>query len=289
MITSATNLVDTMRRLGDATSRNLEYSYNPRVPVSYGEATITESNLLELCLHHSDVIFLRQISSHEESKVGADWEWYLIGRKRTLAMRVQAKRVQRDNKLRIKHVAGKSGRMQYDLLVESAEENNMRPMYCIYCTESQRRLWKQVERLETGCLLADARNMSVHTFSLNSIEHMCWPWHLFFAFSRPEWEGYYHRQLKVVPKKIGFKLPSPILWDFPNISDLHEETKGHKNPPGVWDNKKLDLPVSFADGDSRWIGVHEHDRFRQPEFRARGQVVIDLRWLEPEHIPSLVC
>ena len=278
-----------MRRLGDATSRNLKYSYNPRVPVSYGETTITESNLLELCLFHSDVIFLRQISSHEESKVGADWEWYLIGRKRTLAMRVQAKRVQRDNKLRIKHVAGKSGRLQYDLLIESAEKDNMRPMYCIYCTESQRRLWKQVESLETGCLLADARNLSKHTSSLNSIEHMCWPWHLFFAPGRLEWGRYYHRQLKAVPKKIGFKLPSPNMWDFPIISELHEDAKRRDNPPGVWENDVLDLPRSFADSDAQWIGVHEHERIRTPEFRARGQVVIDLRRLEPEHTPSLVC
>ena len=136
MITTATNLVDTMRYLGDATSRNLGFSYNTEVPVSYGEETITESNLLELWRHHSNVIYLEQKTKHEESKVGADWEWYLIGRKRTLAMRVQAKRVQSNGVLKINHTVGRSGLQQYKLLIESAAEADMRPMYCISIVRS---------------------------------------------------------------------------------------------------------------------------------------------------------
>ena len=136
MITTATNLVDTMRYLGDATSRNLGFSYNTEVPVSYGEETITESNLLELWRHHSNVIYLEQKTKHEESKVGADWEWHLIGRKRTLAMRVQAKRVQSNGVLKINHTVGRSGLQQYKLLIESAAEADMRPMYCISIVRS---------------------------------------------------------------------------------------------------------------------------------------------------------
>ena len=42
------NMVTTFRELGDATSRNLEFSHHPDVYVSYGEETITETNLLEI-------------------------------------------------------------------------------------------------------------------------------------------------------------------------------------------------------------------------------------------------
>ena len=79
----------------------LEFSYRPDVPVSYGEETITESNLLELRRRHSDVVHLRTLTRHQESKLGGDWEWYIVGRKRTLKMRVQAKRVTCNDMLRI--------------------------------------------------------------------------------------------------------------------------------------------------------------------------------------------
>ena len=67
-----------MNHLGDTTSRNLEFSYRRNVPVSSGEETITESNLLELRRHHSDVIHLRTFSKFPELKNGADREWCTI-------------------------------------------------------------------------------------------------------------------------------------------------------------------------------------------------------------------
>ena len=130
--------MSTMVHLGDATSRNLEFSYRPDVPVSYGEETITESNLLELRRRHPDVVHLRTFSKHRESEIGADWEWYIVGRKHTLRMRVQAKRVQRNGVLKIRHAVGRSGRQQRELLIRKAQADRMRPMYCIYCTEGQR-------------------------------------------------------------------------------------------------------------------------------------------------------
>ena len=107
--TSPAKLVSTLEHLGDLTSRNLEYSYRPDVPVSYGEETITETNLLELRRRHSDVVHLRTFSKHQESKIGADCVWYIVGDKRTLKMRVQAKRVQRNGVLKIRHAVGLSG------------------------------------------------------------------------------------------------------------------------------------------------------------------------------------
>ena len=174
-----------MKYLGDATSRNLEFSYRPDVPISYGEETITESNLLELRRRHSDVIYLRTFSKHRESKIGSDWEWYIVGHKCTLKIRVQAKRVQSNNVLKIPYTVAGSGSQQRKLLIESAQAARMRPMYCIYSTESQRRLWSQRGNLQTGCLLADAGKLPLYTGRLSYIEWACWPWHYLFGAFPP--------------------------------------------------------------------------------------------------------
>ena len=61
-------------------------------------------------------------------------------------MRVQAKRVQCNDTLRIKHKVASSGLQQRQLLIGEAKDDNMKPVYCIYCTERQRRIWKQANR-----------------------------------------------------------------------------------------------------------------------------------------------
>ena len=186
MSTSLLGLLDTLKHLGVVTSRNLEFSYRSDVPVSYGEETITESNLLELRRRHSDVVHLNTFSKHQESRIGADWAWYIVGRKRTLRMRVQAKRIQRNGVLRIRHTVGSSGRQQRDLLIQAAQADRMRPMYCIYCTEPQRSLWRRRPGWpDSGCLLADAGNLPLHTRSLDSVEWACWPWHFLFESFPP--------------------------------------------------------------------------------------------------------
>ena len=49
----------TFLELGDATSRNLEFSHCDDVWVSYGEETITETNLLEISRRHPGVVHVR--------------------------------------------------------------------------------------------------------------------------------------------------------------------------------------------------------------------------------------
>ena len=46
------DLALTFLELGDATSRNLEFSHADNVWVNYGEETITETNLLEIARRH---------------------------------------------------------------------------------------------------------------------------------------------------------------------------------------------------------------------------------------------
>ena len=102
-------------------------------------------------------------------------------------MRVQAKRVQCNDTLRIKHKVASSGLQQRQLLIGEAKDDNMKPVYCIYCTERQRRIWKQAksamfEGFQAGCLLADASGVPLTTIKLEEIEAKCIPWH--YRFSR---------------------------------------------------------------------------------------------------------
>lgn len=289
MNTTPAILVSTLEHLGDVTSRNLEYSYRPDVPVSYGEETITESNLLELRRCHSDVVHLRTFSKYQESKIGADWEWYIVGHKRTLRMRVQAKRVQRNGVLKIHHTVASSGRQQRELLIEAAQVNRMRPMYCIYCTEDQRHLWRQRSPFQRGCLLADARNLSSHTRSLSSVELACWPWHyLFEAFPPFIMFDYFMPSEESEVTRYELPFHQPLKWDAPRILDLNENTEWKYDSTGVEDTTQLDLERVAVDNSEEMSREAEYERKRQIDEGVQRMVAIDVRSLSfPEHAPQL--
>ena len=176
----------TFLELADATSLNLEFSHLDGVHISYGEETITESNLLAIRRRHQNLVRVHTFTRRKEAQVGADWEWHLVGQKYTLSMRVQAKRVQSDGKLKIKHKIRSTGLFQYDQLMSAARANNMMPIYCIYCTAPQRSKWKHqhysgnCREYQTGCLLAAADHVPNATVRLDQIESMSIPWHYLF-------------------------------------------------------------------------------------------------------------
>lgn len=282
MITTVAGLSCTLKRLGDATSRNLAFSYLPNVPVSYGEETITESNLLELKRRHSDLVYLHTFSKHAESKVGADWEWHIVGRRRTLSMRVQAKRVTCEEVLRIRHTVRRSSQ-QRDLLLRSAQEDRVRPMYCIYCTESQRRIFKQQGALQTGCLLADARDVPLNTRSLRHVEWACWPWHYLIMDIRPihAVDKFFPREMAELTAQDGS--PQPLIWNAPSILDLNQDTERKYDLTGVHDTTLLDEERVRRDGAEDVPGDIGYDREDRVYRRVRGKVAIDVRPLESEH------
>ena len=169
-------------------------------------------------------------------------------------MRVQAKRVQSDDKLKIKHEVKSSGEQQHDLLLDGATADNVKPLYCIYCTEPQRSLWTQSHprSYQTGCLLADANDVSVTTKKLGEIECKCIPWHYLFEqakFTRfARWE---HELIGVVPgRAVSFLRDIVSLsvddsggadrgrrreegWNAPTIADLNRGWDDNFDPTGV--------------------------------------------------------
>ena len=233
-----------------------------------------------------------------EAKNGADWEWHIIGRKRTLKMRVQAKRLQRNDVLKIKHTVKSSGKQQRQLLIDGANADNMKPVYCIYCTEPQRKIWKQAaarhmfESYQTGCLLADAYYVPLTSRKLNEIEDKCIPWHFLFKrsafvhqkheFIEEDYEGHIAFLTRVYSaQSFPFEADemSPTLdtrWNAPTIDDLNEETKRDFDWTGVEDTKEEDrerLRPETAEGQRR----NQYDRDRLRERGVHRMMVINVQ------------
>jgi hypothetical protein len=178
------SLLYSLLELGHATSQNLGFAHQTNVHVSYGEETITETNLLELRRRHPTIIKLTTFAKQVEAHNGADWEWHIIGRAWTFRMRVQAKRIQKDGKLKIPHKVKSSGEQQIDLLLEHAKNDGLKPVYCLYSAERQRTFWQKssvsegIEAFEAGCLLASAHTVKAKMpKKLSEIENDCVPWH----------------------------------------------------------------------------------------------------------------
>ena len=260
------NLVKTFLELGDATSRNLKFSHRPDVYVSYGEETITETNLLEIRRRHSDRVHLETFSKKKESQSGADWEWHIIGNSLTLKMRVQAKRTRWDkDRLIIKY------NDQRQQLLEMSKCKNMKPIYCIYCTEPQRSIWMQAqesddfEGFQAGCLLADANDVPETTKNLYEIEDKCIPWHHLFKreeFVRRKSDGLISAH---VTRAVGLddtdRDPITTRWKAPTIEDLHHgQGDSDFDHTGVYEtnvdeiSRSIDSPVRHTRISNR--GTH---------------------------------
>ena len=300
------NIVTTFLELGNATSHNLEFSHSKNVFVSYGEETITENNLLEIRRRHPDRVHIETFSKAKEAKSGADWEWHILGQKLTLKMRVQAKRVQRDGKLKIKHKVKSSGMQQRDLLLARAEADRVKPLYCIYCTEPQRSFWKKLqpsddlEEYQTGCLLVDAHDVSVTTTKLYEIEHKCIPWHYLFEqadsarwhylFEQADSARWKHELIKVVPgDKMYFARDDddivPLRMDdsgnagkgrrqAPTIADLNRGWNDSFDPTGVTETNEEDIKrFRLAMGGRTYLA----DQAKIWDCRIHRMLVIDVR------------
>ena len=291
-------IVRTLLELGHATSHNLAFSHRPYVLVSYGEETITETNLLEIRRHHPNRTYLQMFTKHREAKNGADWEWHLVGRRRTLKMRIQAKRLQRNDILRVKHRVGSTHIEQRDLLINSALADGMKPVYCLYCTERQRSTW--TERLsppgfkiyQMGCLLADARNVPWTTTHLTEIEHKCIPWHFLFnrtlyapvelAYTKYFENDQIHflssaHEIRSVP--LDSRAPLATMdarWNPPTVRELNDETVGQFDQSGVQettDEDRARVQIGTADAEE----IRFSDRERLLERQIPRMLVMDVR------------
>lgn len=228
-------LLHTFLELGDAVSRNLAFAHANEGRISYGEETITETNLLEILRWHGDRgTQLTAVSKGHEAKIGADWEWVVVGKEYTFFMRVQAKRTKRDGRLSVVHHIGKvsPGKQQIDVLIENsgAAMNagiDWRPVYCFYSKNKERTLWRSAEgksslrSYEYGCLIADAHKVKskAKVSSIQDVEDLAVPWHWLFAPVNPKAE-YFAVDRTVEPMGgMGFLLSDGVVATFPENAD----------------------------------------------------------------------
>lgn len=280
------SLVHSLLHLGHATSGNLEFAHRDDVHVSYGEETITETNLLELRRRHPHRIQLRTFCKKDEALNGADWEWHILGRARRFSMRVQAKRLQKDGVLKVHHRVKSSGRLQLDLLIEDAQKHKLKPVYCLYAPASRQKRWKEpspwpgFKPFEHGCLLASAYKVrSNEPSALDEIENHCVPWHFLaqrHAFYRMERAtrlrlgtdgstfSFLAMSLDVAPLLIGSEMADGSS-EFPDLAELNDPDDDGAGREGV-SADYLPFDLSAADYLERGI---------------IGMITIDARGLLP--------
>lgn len=249
------SLLHTLLELGDSTSTNLGFAYDLSPRISYGEETITESNLLEIKRRHPKLTRIETFTKLAESRqTGADWEWHLIGRAWTLKLRVQAKRITKSGSLKgIFHKSKKASSSQVDLLITSARKDGLLPVFCFYCAERHRKIWTiglaggATGSLETGCLLAPADAVkSEAPTRLEEIEPITRPWHFLWADKcyttmrgsyslKYKEEGRTKRYLEEI--SVGDYTTDDAAageWGFPSVSDLNNNDRNFSSFPGLF-------------------------------------------------------
>ena len=217
-------------------------------------------------------------------------------------MRVQAKRLQCNGVLKVKHKVKSSGRQQRSLLIAGARVARMKPVYCIYSTERWRTIWTQPKGLpgyrtfETGCLLADAADVPLWTRKLDEVEQECIPWHFLFEptvsmqwrseIAKLDYEGLVQFDsagrslMPVVADGQAAVPPESSGWNAPTIDDLNEDTGRDFDCTGVEKTKAEDRARLEPETDEgRRIVRSDGERLR--ELGICRMMVMDVRG-EPE-------
>ena len=163
--------------------------YGETTGIRIYEDTITDLNLLELQATHPHEIVTRKSPRWMESKIGADWEWWLHSSGVWIGLRVQAKKIDGRN-LRYRWLDSRSrhGR-QVDLLIDRSLNNTppMIPIYILYNYWNLNRFdppWlccnfsKSVEML--GCSISHAltikQMLDRQSIALKDISTIMYPW-----------------------------------------------------------------------------------------------------------------
>lgn len=95
------------------------------------EDSISEYNLLEMDRRVPD-LHVKRFNRHEESKNGADWEWWIGEGPSWMCLRIQAKRVDGRTYRQLDHHGVRDGDFQYDTLIREAQIPGIHPLYVFF-------------------------------------------------------------------------------------------------------------------------------------------------------------
>ena len=108
--------------------------------LSFGEETVTESLLLDLCLHFPGRVAIVPFTKAEEAKVGGDWAWAFFGPdgRSYQGMLVQAKRLDDEDRryaelyYQRKSTQGTTPPSQLNALIQSGRRWRLPPVVAFY-------------------------------------------------------------------------------------------------------------------------------------------------------------
>jgi hypothetical protein len=181
----AATICDTFQQLADTTWELIESAH--QLGMRWSEESNTESLLLELRRRHPSQIFIQAFTKRREVKLGADWEWWFLGRTRVYGMRVQAKRISlpRETFGKLRYTPKGHRKDQMTTLIERAQHDGLTPTYCFYVA-SQRytrgATWLAAISPQpsqpSGCLIGHAQVVqNVGSSTLRQLASSLMPWH----------------------------------------------------------------------------------------------------------------
>jgi hypothetical protein len=187
-------LIDTFRKQASRTWMTLLRSR--KFGIHYGEEGLTDANLLEIGARHPKEVRTRKFKKHEESRFGADWEWWFVGKSGYLGFRVQAKVIDLESGVfeHLHYRRGKKGVYSYqsDTLIDDAflYRPQRIPLYCLYSNwdtsgNQYRYSWncRKYNRSvrSYGCAIVSALAVKANRLKkkrdLNSLLPHMHPWH----------------------------------------------------------------------------------------------------------------
>ena len=126
--------VQELRTLMDAMAVRTWWNYHDgsECGLAPGEESVTDSNLLDLHRRFPQ-IGVHRLSRTRESRVGADWEWWIgSDADRWLCLRIQAKRIYKTDYRALNHPGHDDGDYQYDTLIKNCTEPHFLPYHVFY-------------------------------------------------------------------------------------------------------------------------------------------------------------
>jgi hypothetical protein len=187
-----------LRDRAEWTFEHLSEAYlRERVP---REEVVTTTNLQELARRHGDRVVIKEFTPYEESRNGADWEWWFYSGTVGFGMRVQAKRAKPGGVgYELEHRVRGSRRLQSKMLVEDAAAAGCLPAYVLY----NHRNWLPTSpshaplacrhgvgsQRQLGCTVVSALTVRAvlqwSTFSPTYVREHSVPWHRLLCDAEP--------------------------------------------------------------------------------------------------------
>ena len=122
-----TSLCATFEALAERTWHYLDAAQQTEIRI--GEETLTDINLIDIQRRHDREVLSVKFTRAQESKNGADWEWWFLWRGDAYGFRLQAKKLYPE---RGYTSLNGDGRTQATTLLTGAAADDVVPLYCFY-------------------------------------------------------------------------------------------------------------------------------------------------------------